>query len=317
MKNKGFTLIELLGVIIVLSLLVILVFPSIVNSVKTSSTKTDDLTKEMIYKAADLYISNHTEDFIKINGHKYKIVLKDLVDEKILTSPIKLSDSDDITNEKCIQVKYDNGYTYELKNSGECEEEIIYQQVEYIESSGTQEISNFYTVPSSYTTIEFETKTNTSSSAEQGIIGIDKTLELAYSAIANRVILWDSTKASLAYISTENALNNDVVLKATLSNEGTKILYTNLDGGQTVTSDTGYTSINNSLVDLFVYNGGAGDYYYNGKLYYAKVRVDDELVRYMIPCYRKSDGVIGMYDLINDKFYTNTGSGTFTKGDDV
>lgn len=38
------------------------------------------------------------------------------------------------------------------------------------------------------------------------------------------------------------------------------------------------------------------------------------LVRNMIPCYRKSDNVKGMYDTVNNVFYTNTGSGTFTAG---
>lgn len=36
-----------------------------------------------------------------------------------------------------------------------------------------------------------------------------------------------------------------------------------------------------------------------------------------IPAYRKSDGVIGMYDIIRNAFYTNSGTGTFTKGADV
>jgi len=121
--KKGFTLIELLGVIIILALLVILVFPSIVNSVKNSSEKTDDLTLELIYNATDLYISNHKNDFSKKNGYKYIIDLSDLVDEGFLASPIKLSDSDvDITNNKCIQITYNDGYKYELKDIGTCEE---------------------------------------------------------------------------------------------------------------------------------------------------------------------------------------------------
>lgn len=120
--KKGFTLIELLGVIIIIALLTLLVLPKVVNSVKNTSDDTDELTKEIIYKASDLYISNHSNNFKKINGNKYIIDLKDLVDEKLLTSPIKLSESDrDITNSKCIQVTYNNGYEYELKDSGTCE----------------------------------------------------------------------------------------------------------------------------------------------------------------------------------------------------
>lgn len=41
------------------------------------------------------------------------------------------------------------------------------------------------------------------------------------------------------------------------------------------------------------------------------------LVRNFIPCYRKSDGEIGLYDTVNHTFYTNQGTGTFLKGPDV
>lgn len=37
----------------------------------------------------------------------------------------------------------------------------------------------------------------------------------------------------------------------------------------------------------------------------------------LIPCYRKSDGVIGMYDTVGKRFLTNAGTGSFTKGADV
>jgi len=41
------------------------------------------------------------------------------------------------------------------------------------------------------------------------------------------------------------------------------------------------------------------------------------LVADFIPCYRTSDNVIGMYDLVNNQFYTNSWSGTFTKWPNV
>ena len=37
----------------------------------------------------------------------------------------------------------------------------------------------------------------------------------------------------------------------------------------------------------------------------------------LIPCYRKSDGEIGLYDTINNIFYTNLGTGEFLKGTDI
>ena len=36
-----------------------------------------------------------------------------------------------------------------------------------------------------------------------------------------------------------------------------------------------------------------------------------------VPCYRKSDGEIGLYDIVKNKFYTNDGTGTFEKGRDI
>ena len=52
-------------------------------------------------------------------------------------------------------------------------------------------------------------------------------------------------------------------------------------------------------------------------LYYAKAS-DNGVPKFdMIPCYRKSDGVIGMYDVVSKTFFTNAGSGSFTKGADV
>lgn len=61
------------------------------------------------------------------------------------------------------------------------------------------------------------------------------------------------------------------------------------------------------------------------KVYRAKVlRTLDTASFDGIPCYRKSDGVIGMYDLCgticpltNTPFYINAGTGKFTKGADL
>ena len=40
-------------------------------------------------------------------------------------------------------------------------------------------------------------------------------------------------------------------------------------------------------------------------------------LRNFIPCYRKADGVIGMYDTVTNLFFENSGDGSFTKGPDV
>lgn len=65
---------------------------------------------------------------------------------------------------------------------------------------------------------------------------------------------------------------------------------------------------------------------YNGSARFGNVRQvrsfqyydkNNDLICDLIPCYRKSDGVIGMYDIVRKIFLTNAGSGSFTKGADV
>ena len=48
-----------------------------------------------------------------------------------------------------------------------------------------------------------------------------------------------------------------------------------------------------------------------------KIWNNDSLVRDFVPCYRKSDSVIGLYDLVSQTFFINQGSGSFIKGGDV
>lgn len=52
---------------------------------------------------------------------------------------------------------------------------------------------------------------------------------------------------------------------------------------------------------------------------YGDVRVlkDGALIHRYVPCYRKSDGVIGFYDAVAKTFKTNAGAGSFAKGADI
>lgn len=52
-------------------------------------------------------------------------------------------------------------------------------------------------------------------------------------------------------------------------------------------------------------------------IYSCKIYKNNILVRDFVPCYRKKDNEIGMYDLVEDKFYINLGNGTFSTGQEV
>lgn len=51
--------------------------------------------------------------------------------------------------------------------------------------------------------------------------------------------------------------------------------------------------------------------------YGARISQGRDVIREYIPCYRKSDGEIGLYEKYTGQFLTNQGSGTFTVGADI
>lgn len=53
------------------------------------------------------------------------------------------------------------------------------------------------------------------------------------------------------------------------------------------------------------------------KLYSARCSRGHEVVREYIPCYRKSDGVVGVYEKITGQFLTSATDDIFTKGADI
>jgi hypothetical protein len=54
-----------------------------------------------------------------------------------------------------------------------------------------------------------------------------------------------------------------------------------------------------------------------GRIDHVNISQGTSVIREYIPCYRKSDGVIGMIDTFTEQFLTNQGDGEFTKGQDI
>lgn len=81
--------------------------------------------------------------------------------------------------------------------------------------------------------------------------------------------------------------------------------------------DTGEDIISGPVVtfDRKTYPINIGDGQFMGKYYSIKIYEDDVLLLNLRPC-KRSDGVCGFYDTINNKFYTNTGPDIPTVGFD-
>ena len=57
--------------------------------------------------------------------------------------------------------------------------------------------------------------------------------------------------------------------------------------------------------------GNYADYYCSAKFKEIQIYENDILVRDFIPCIRKQDNKPGLYDIVNNVFYTNQGTGEF------
>lgn len=116
--------------------------------------------------------------------------------------------------------------------------------------------------------------------------------------------------------STVIPLNN--VATAEFNTDGNGVLTASWSGGSlSATPTAGTTTIGNIYLCAYANSPGTGDWSMNGLLYEFKLYNNGELVEDYVPCYRVSDGVIGLYDIILGNFYTNQGTGTITKGRDI
>jgi hypothetical protein len=80
-------------------------------------------------------------------------------------------------------------------------------------------------------------------------------------------------------------------------------------------SFTAQTPTQQQTMPLFRWRSYSNSGYIFGmRIYRMQLFNDSSIIIDMIPAKRKNDGVIGMYDIVRKKFYTNAGSGTFVAG---
>lgn len=86
MKSKGFTLIELLGVIVVLSLLALIIVPSVTKSIQNGQKEADENTKNSIILSARNWLSDNRA----LVTSSYTVTVKTLQDEGYINEDVEL-----------------------------------------------------------------------------------------------------------------------------------------------------------------------------------------------------------------------------------
>lgn len=187
-----------------------------------------------------------------------------------------------------------------------------YQQVAYIESTGTQYIDTGVVANENIKIISKVQINYTESTLDKGRAG------MVLGGKKGWMVYGDYGQGKLgSYFSTTSLAGAEIPFDTEwhtyhLENGLQKI--DEIEANNTVTG----TIDGLSLYLLQVHIGWTGQTMSASQRFaYAQIWDNGVLVRDYVPCYRKSDGVIGLYDLVEDKFYVNSGTGTFLKGDDL
>lgn len=190
-----------------------------------------------------------------------------------------------------------------------------YQQVEYIgiSANGPYLATNYTPIQGDEIECDFKISTNNQGTLFSAGTGSYQTIVL--SDITNSTFYLKAFQtgaaSALTYFLSTNvraliSLKNPTTTIVRKSDESTRTISTPFQGALDGAATTiwlfrrrnGAAGVPSVMYSFSVVNGGA-------------TRLN------LIPCYRKSDGVIGMYDTVSGTFYTNAGSGTFIKGADV
>ena len=183
-----------------------------------------------------------------------------------------------------------------------------YTELEYIQSSGTQYIDTRF-IPTSNTKISIDFQV-LSVGADDTIIGsINPNCLIGYNTTEIYAGFKLGTGTSIAIATTVTSRHT-----AELSNGVFKV-----DAQQkSFDQVTGFSQTLTALIFASHYTGVSDNAYGKcaAKVYSAKIYESGVLVRDFIPC-KNASGVIGLYDLVNNQFYQNTGSGTFIAGPEI
>lgn len=185
-----------------------------------------------------------------------------------------------------------------------------YQIVDYLESTGTQYIDTGY-IPNNATKVELVisgvSKDSFAMSTGTWFIGarqgyLQRAFGFYYDPSKSKFYFaFGNAMPSASYTTLYNTQKQLTVSGAGMFADGVKVV------GATASSFTAPVP----LVLFALNNNGSVISHTRYKMHSCKIWEGEVLKKDFIPCYRKSDGKPGMYDIITQEFFTNAGTGEF------
>jgi hypothetical protein len=195
-----------------------------------------------------------------------------------------------------------------------------YQEVEYVQRNGKNAIDTWW-IPTQWFEIRAWVKISTGwvryaiisqwagGSSSHSFSGEINSWNVTNNTV--RFYCW-ATSVTQFYSSNSLTLNtfNDVVYSSPNS----------ITVNWTTTTWTGYTWAYDNITCYLFFERSLNTTAFSDNsmcISYCKIYESWTLVRDFVPCYRKNDGVIWFYELVNSQFYTNIWTWTFAKWADV
>lgn len=259
---------------------------STVTITKGTTTKTDlgheNADNHTVY---DYYFIIHQSQFDSVNAWTVTATLG----TQIATSVVLIDLADE----------YDLVLSYLLPAG--------YQQVEYLESTGTQYINLNYVF--SHGDLVYLL-------GQMTALQDDNTFFEVTSTSSVRSLVWGYSSGAL------NFYGNTTGATRTLGPYATHV---DLDMSVTTVftvngSSSAGCQITGQSRPVYLFAGndiGTVKRFGKVRIKYMKIMTGSTIKRELYPCYRKSDSVAGLWDKANGVFYTNNGSGSFVVGADV
>lgn len=318
LKKNGFTFIEMLGVITLLAIISVIVIVVIDKSLKDSKEALYEAQMGNIRSAAKMWMADNIE-LIPDDGY-YTITLGTLQSSGYIGTDIENLIEEEVYNSSLL-IRISMNDVVISDNSSF----VPYTSLDYIETDGNQ-----------YVDLDYMAKTNTEIRLDIELIENENTFKTSDSGYVNLIgiksIKGDDRFAVNFGSDTSNAghlhlyywvdkkydgVNSFKKYYSQVTNRSTLILKSGTAIFQDISHTIEQKTANNidGMILLGGYNSNHGVVVslnrYNAKVYGFKIYEGDTIVRDMIPCYRNSDGVAGLYDLVNNIFYDSDGSSEF------
>lgn len=181
-----------------------------------------------------------------------------------------------------------------------------YTQKQYLEASGTQYIDTGIKAQGGcYAEVEFEFSSSVSgwhSIISGDNANVNKAFKFYHNGMTGGTVQNNSN-----YYDFNKSFQTNQKYKACVSNG----LVIDGEFFQKFTKST-FTSNNNIALFANITGSATVEAYFTGRIYSCKMWINGVITRDFIPCVRDSDDAAGMYDIVNDVFYANAGTGSFT-----